>query len=76
MLEVILLSQHQVSSSKTVKPRAPSPMYGHAITTWPAVCPMAPHSQFGKEARLHLCMKQWNLGAWTNETVQHQSAVN
>ena len=27
---------------------------GHAIRTWSADCSAAPHSQFGKKARLHL----------------------
>ena len=50
MLEVIVLSQHQVLSFKTVKPRAPyvSRCIGHANRTWFAVCSMAPHWQFGK----------------------------
>ena len=62
MLAVVLLSQHRVSSSKTVRPRAP---YGarcieHAVSTWSAVCSEAPHSQFGEETRPHLCMDEWN----------------
>ena len=64
MLAVMLLSQHRVSSSKTVRPRAPSPCgarcIGHIVSTWSAVCSEAPHSQFGKGAELHLCMGKWN----------------
>ena len=62
MLPVVLLSQHQVSSSKTVRPRAPygARCIGHAVRTWPAVCLEAPHSQFGEEARPNLCMDEWN----------------
>ena len=48
MLAVMLLSQHRVSSSKTVRPRAPcgARCIGHAVKTWSAVCSEAPHSQF------------------------------
>ena len=62
MLAVVLLSQHRVSSSKTVRPRAPcgARCIGHAIRTWSAVCLEAPHSQFGEGARPHLCMDEWN----------------
>ena len=62
MLAVMLLSQHQVSSSKTVRPRAPcgARCIGHAIRTWSAVCSEAPHSQFGEGAKPHLCMDEWN----------------
>ena len=34
---------------------------GHAIRTWPAVCSMALHSQYGDGAKPHLCMDEWNL---------------
>ena len=56
------LSQHRVSSSKTVRPRAPcgARCIGHAVSTWSAVCSEAPHSQFGEGARPHLCMDEWN----------------
>ena len=62
MLAVVLLSQHRVSSSKTVRPRAPcgARCIGHAVSTWSAVCSEAPHSQFGEGARPHLCMDEWN----------------
>ena len=63
MLAVMSLSQHRVSSSKTVRPRAPcgAQCMGHAvIRTWSAVCSEAPHSQFGEGARPHLCMDKWN----------------
>ena len=62
MLAVVLLSQHRVSSSKTVRPRAPcdARCIGHAVRTWFAVCSEAPHSQFGEGARPHLCMDEWN----------------
>ena len=62
MLAVMLLSQHQVSSCKTVKPRVPcgARCMGHAIRTWSAICSEAPHSRFGEEARPHLCMDEWN----------------
>ena len=60
MLAVVLLSQHRVSSSKTVRPRAPcgARCIGHAVSTWSAVCSEAPHSQFGEGARPHLCMDE------------------
>ena len=59
---VMLLSQHRVSSSKTVRPRAPygARCIGHAVSTWSAVYSEAPHSQFGEGARPHLCMDEWN----------------
>ena len=62
MLAVVLLSQHRVSSSKTVRPRAPcgARCIGHAVSTWSAVCSEAPHSQFDEGARPHLCMDKWN----------------
>ena len=62
MLEVVLLNQHRVSSSKTVRPRAPcgARCIGHAVRTWSAVCSEASHSQFGEGARPHLCMHEWN----------------
>ena len=62
MLAVMSLSQHQVSSSKTVRPRAPcgAQCMGHAVRTWSAVCSEAQHSQFGEGARPHLCMDEWN----------------
>ena len=62
MLAVVLLSQYRVSSSKTVRPRAPcgARCIGHAVSTWSAVCSEVPHSQFGEGARPHLCMDEWN----------------
>ena len=62
MLAVMSLSQHRVSSSKIVRPRAPcgARCIRHAVSTWFAVCSQAPHSQFGEGARLHLCMDEWN----------------
>ena len=62
MLEVMLLSQHRVLSSKTVRPRAPcdARCMGHATRTWSAVCSAALHLQFGERARPHLCMDKWN----------------
>ena len=62
MLAVMLLSQYRVSSSKTVRPRAPcgARCIRHAVSTWSAVCSEAPHSQFGEGARPHLCMDEWN----------------
>ena len=40
MLAVVLLSQHRVSSSKTVRPRAPcgARCIGYTVSTWSAVC--------------------------------------
>ena len=62
MLAVVLLSQHRVSSFKTVRPRAPcgARCIGHAVSIWSAVCSEAPHSQFVKGARPRLCMDEWN----------------
>ena len=58
----MLLSQHRVSSSKTVRPRdlCGARCIGHAVSTWSAVCSEAPHSQFDEGAKPHLCMDEWN----------------
>ena len=62
MLAVMLLSQHRVSSSKTVTPCAPygARCMGHANGAWSAVCLAAPHWQFGEGAKHHLFMDEWN----------------
>ena len=62
MLAVVLLSQHRVSSSKTVRPRVScyARCIGHAIKTWCAVCSTVPHSQLGERASSHLCLDKWN----------------
>ena len=62
MLAVMLLSQHRVSSFKTLRPRAScgARCMGHPIKTWYAVCSASPHSQLGEGARPHLCMDEWN----------------
>ena len=62
ILAVMMLSQHQVSSIKIVRPRAPcgARRMGHAIKTWSAVCSRVPHSQFGDRARPHFCMNEGN----------------
>ena len=62
MLAVMMLSQHRVLSSKTVRPRTPfgARCIGHAISTWSAVWSEAPHMQFGEGAITHLCMDEWN----------------
>ena len=62
MLVVMSLSQHRVSSSKTVRPCAPcgARCIGNAVSTWSAVCSESPHLQFGEGARPHLCMDEWN----------------
>ena len=62
MLAVMLLTQHRVSSSKTVRSCAAcgARCIAHAVSTWSAVCSEALHSQFGEQARPHLCMDKWN----------------
>ena len=62
MLAVMLLCQHRVSSSKTIRPRVScGPGYiGHAVRIWSAVCTEAPHSQLGEGARPYLYMEKWN----------------
>ena len=62
MLAVMLLSQHQVSLSKIVRPRAPcgARYIEHHVSTWSAVCSEAPYSQLGEGATPHLCMDEWN----------------
>ena len=58
MLAVMVLSQHCVSTSKTVSPRIPvgARCTGHVRMMCSAVCSAAPHSQFDVGARPHLCM--------------------
>ena len=58
MLAVMVLSQHRVSTSKTVSPRIPvgARCTGHVKIMCSAVCSAAPHSQFDVGARPHLCM--------------------
>ena len=60
MLAVMELSQHIVSSSKTVRPiipRGPGCM-GHVKIMRSTVCSLATHSHFAEEARPHLCMDE------------------
>ena len=47
---------------QNVRLRAPcGTLYvGHAIRTWSTVRLETPHSQFGEEARPHLCVDEWN----------------
>ena len=58
----LVLSQHRVSSSKTIRPHAPcgARCMGHAVRAWSAVYSKAPHLQFDEGARPHLCMDEWN----------------
>ena len=58
MLAVMVLSQHRVSTSKTVSPRIPvgARCTGHVRIMCSAVCSAAPYSQFDVGARPHLCM--------------------
>ena len=58
MLAVMVLSQHRVSTSKTVSPRIPvgARCTGHVRMMCSAVCSTAPHSQFDVGARPHWCM--------------------
>ena len=53
MLAVMVLSQHRVSTSKTVSPRIPvgARCTGHVRMMCSAVCSAAPHSQFDVGAR-------------------------
>ena len=48
MLAVMVLSQHRVSTSKTVSPRIPvgARYTGHVRIMCSAICSAAPHSQF------------------------------
>ena len=60
MLTVMELSQHLVSSSKTVRliiPRG-ARCVRHVKIMWPAVCSLALHLQFAEEARPHLSMNK------------------
>ena len=63
MLAKMVLSQHWVLSSKTVRPRAPcgACCMEHDIRTWSAVCYGAPNSQLGERTRLFLRISEWNL---------------
>ena len=60
MLAVTELSQHLVSSSKTVRPIIPSDArwMRHVKIMWSAVCLLAPHSHFAEEATSHLYMNE------------------
>ena len=62
MLAVMVLSQHRVSSSKTVISCAPcgARRMGHAVRTWSSVCSITPHLQSRKGARPHLGMDKRN----------------
>ena len=62
MLTALILSQRQVSSSRTNRPCIPfgARCRGHVEMMWSAVCSEAPHSQFGEEAAPHLYMDEWN----------------
>ena len=64
MLEVVLLSQHRVSSSKTVRPRAPcgARSMGRAVSTWSAVCSEAPHSNSVKKRNLDFIRDKGDKG--------------
>ena len=57
-----MLAVHRVSSSKTVRPRAPcgARCIGHVVRTWSAVCSEGPHSRFDEGPIPHLCMDEWN----------------
>ena len=76
MLAVVLLIQHQVSSSQTIRTSAPCGVrcMGHAVSTWSAVCSEAPHLQLGEGSRSHLCMDEWNcptplFGNWSKNLI-------
>ena len=77
MLAVMSLSQHRVSSFKTVRSRTPcgARCIGHAVSTWSAVCSEAPHSQFGEGARPHLCMDEWNQPTPCTNRAQTEIAI-
>ena len=63
MLTVRDFSQHLVSSSKTIRPNIPrgARCMGHCEMMWSAVCSLAPHSQFVREARPNLYMDEQKL---------------
>ena len=58
MLAVMVLSQHRVSTSKTVSPRIPvgARCTRHVRMMCSTVCSAAPHSQSDVGARPHLCI--------------------
>ena len=60
MLAVTELSQHLVSSSKTVRPIIPrgARCVGHVKIMWSTVCSLAPHFYLAEGARTHLCMDE------------------
>ena len=60
MLAVMELSQHRVSSSKTVRPviLRGARCRGHVKIMWSAVYSLAPHSHFAEGAKPHLCMDE------------------
>ena len=60
MLAVMELSQHLVSSSKTVRPIIPrgARCVGHVKIMWSAVCSLAPHSHFAEEEKTRSGMNE------------------
>ena len=62
MKMLMVLKQHRVSSSKTVRHRAPwgARYMKYTVKMWYAVYSMAPYSQFGEGARSHFSMDKWN----------------
>ena len=60
MLAIVVLSQHGVLSSKTVRPATPRGVQcmEHAGITWFAVCLVAPHWQLDEGVRPYLYMAE------------------
>ena len=59
MLAMMELSQHLVSSSKTVRPQG-ARCVGHVKIMLCGVCLLASHSQIAEEARPYLCIDEPN----------------
>ena len=61
MLAVMPLSQHRVSSSKTIRPRAPcgARCIGPDVSTWSAVCSETPHRKSNESRFNHLHSKHF-----------------
>ena len=78
MLAVMLLSQHRVLSSKTIRLNAlcGAQCIGHAVRTWSAVCSEVPHLQFSEGARPHCKEQQMELPNTSPQVVEPNSSCS
>ena len=62
ILALMVLSHHQILSSKIIIPWAPSGArcMEHTVSLWSGVYSVVLHLQFDKIIIFHLCMDKWN----------------